>query len=102
MIKNLLASAILRLEKLLRYVRLVVILRDVKAHTFPIELQVEHLRIQLNSDNRWMNSDPTVKALTDRYLTMLADDWYAISHTPTPTFRTELGLDPNYSKPKSD
>lgn len=38
-------------------------------------IQLHHLRVQMHQDNRWLASNKVASALTDRYLSMLADDW---------------------------
>lgn len=67
---------------------------------WPQSLQVECLRVALLSDNRWLASDPTARALTDRYLAMLADDWMSVSHEDTAQMRQRLDLDPYRAEPK--
>jgi hypothetical protein len=56
--------------------------------------QVEHLRMMLLSDHRWLASDKTADALTERYLSALAPDWYARSHEDVAHLRSRLGLVP--------
>ena len=56
--------------------------------------QVEHLRTMLLADHRWLASDKTADALTERYLAALAPDWYARSHEDTAHLRSRLGLVP--------
>lgn len=57
------------------------------------ELQLEHLRIMVQEDHRWLANDPTASALTERYLAALAPDWFRRTHTGSGTFRRELGMD---------
>ena len=66
---------------------------------WPIELQLQWLRQQVQEDARWMAHDPKVKALTDRYLTMLAPDWMSQSVQEVGNFRIAIGCDP-HNRPK--
>ena len=58
------------------------------------EMQLEHLRILVQEDHRWLAHDATASALTERYLAALAPDWFRRPHTGAGTFRRELGLEP--------
>ena len=60
-----------------------------------VELQLEHLRMQVMEDQRWMAHDPKVSALCQRYLDMLADDWEKRSVRAVSDFRREIGCDPH-------
>lgn len=56
--------------------------------------QMEHLRIMLLADHRWLANDKTADALTERYLAALAPDWYSRTHEDTARLRSRLGLVP--------
>jgi hypothetical protein len=56
--------------------------------------QVEHLRMMLLADHRWLAADKTADALTERYLAALAPDWYMRQHEDTARLRSRLGLVP--------
>lgn len=58
------------------------------------ERQLEHLRLLVQGDHRWLAHDKTADALTTRYLAALADDWYQVVHTDASEFRREIGLEP--------
>ena len=61
-----------------------------------IERQLEHLRIIIQMDDRWMAHDPKVSAMTQRYLELLSPDWMKKQVEPTPELRKRLGCDPQY------
>ena len=48
----------------------------------------------IRSDWRWLAHDPVARALTDRYVRALRDDWYTLPHEDSGAFRTRIGLDP--------
>lgn len=58
------------------------------------ELQLEHLRVLIQQDHRWLAHDATASALTERYLAALAPDWFKRSHSGSGAFRREIGLEP--------
>lgn len=62
------------------------------------ELQLEYLRQQVEMDYRWMAHDPKIRAVCQRYLDMLADDWEKHSVMPVDEFRRSIGCDP-HSRP---
>lgn len=55
--------------------------------------QLEHLAMMIRSDWRWLAHDPVARALTDRYVRALRDDWYTMPHEDSGAFRTRIGLD---------
>jgi len=58
------------------------------------ERQLEHLRVLVQDDHRWLAHDKTADALTTRYLAALAPDWHKRVHTDVCHFRREIGLEP--------
>lgn len=58
------------------------------------EMQLEHLRVLMQGDHRWLAHDKTADALTTRYLAALAPDWYKRVHTDVCHFRRDIGLEP--------
>ena len=58
------------------------------------ERQLEHLRLMVQGDHRWLANDKIADALTTRYLAALAPDWYTRYHTDICQFRREIGLEP--------
>lgn len=61
------------------------------------ELQLYHLRLMVQADNRWMAHNPIVSELTDRYLRMLSDHWESQPQESVERFRERIGLDPHKS-----
>lgn len=59
------------------------------------ELQLYHLRVEVQADARWMAHNPIVAELTARYLMILADDWEKQPREDVSSFRSRIGLDPN-------
>lgn len=57
--------------------------------------QMEHLRLMLQEDGRWMAHNPIAAALTDRYLAATAEDWYQQVFVHSGHLREQLGLDPH-------
>lgn len=66
---------------------------------WPVEEQLRQLRIFVESDSRWMAHDPKVAALTERYLDMLAPDWYARPVQDVSRFRDAIGCNPHDKRP---
>jgi hypothetical protein len=62
------------------------------------EQQLEHLRLLVQGDHRWLAHNPVADALTARYLDALATDWYARVHQDSAYFRRSIGLEPDYSR----
>jgi hypothetical protein len=58
------------------------------------ERQLEHLRMLVQLDHRWLAHDDTASALTERYLAALAPDWYVREHEDVSYFRQRIGLNP--------
>ena len=58
------------------------------------ERQLEHLRVLVQGDHRWLAHNNVANALTTRYLAALAPDWYSRVHTDVCHFRREIGLEP--------
>lgn len=58
------------------------------------ERQLEHLRLMVQGDHRWLAHDKTADALTTRYLAALEPDWYTRYHADICHFRREIGLEP--------
>lgn len=56
--------------------------------------QIPHLAAMLSSDARWLAHDPVARALTDRYLSALGEEWFRVPFESTSNLRTRLGLDP--------
>lgn len=61
---------------------------------WPLELQVHHLRMAIQQDNRWMAHNHIAGELTERYLKILADGWEKIPQEDVSQLRSRLGLDP--------
>lgn len=59
------------------------------------ELQLHHLRVMVQSDNRWMAHNPIANELTERYLRMLADNWESQPQEDVSQFRERIGLSPH-------
>ncbi|WP_234197098.1 hypothetical protein [Pseudacidovorax sp. NFM-22] len=57
--------------------------------------QMEHLRLMLQEDGRWMAHNPIAATLTDRYLAATAEDWYQQVFVHSGHLREQLGLDPH-------
>ena len=66
------------------------------------ELQLDHLRLQVMEDWRWMAHDPKVSALCQRYLDMLAADWEKRSVRNVSDFRREIGCAPGTGNAYAD
>ncbi|GHC72973.1 hypothetical protein GCM10007320_09230 [Pseudorhodoferax aquiterrae] len=60
--------------------------------------QLDHLRILITGDARWLAHDPVARALTERYEAALRDDWYTLTHPSSDAFRRQIGLEPNYGR----
>ena len=58
------------------------------------ERQLEHLRLLVQADHRWLAHDKTADALTQRYLAALAPDWMTRTHADPCHFRRQIGLEP--------
>lgn len=58
------------------------------------ERQLQHLLEMVSEDNRWLASDETASALTERYLAALSPDWFTRGHESIRCLRSRLGLDP--------
>mgnify|MGYP003440826983 FL=1 len=63
-----------------------------------LEEKIERFKIMLKEDNRYLHHDKTSKALTERYLDALNDDWVGKRHTDIVVLRERLGLTPNYKR----
>lgn len=61
---------------------------------FSDQMMIENLRIQLMLDNQWLNSDPVARELTERYLSMIAEDWACNTIEPINQLRSRLNLEP--------
>lgn len=59
------------------------------------EDQLDYLRVKVTQDARWLAHDPVASALCERYLVMLAPDWYQRSAEDVSDLRQRLGLDPH-------
>lgn len=55
---------------------------------------IERLRILLIEDQRWLASDPTSKALTQRYLDVISEDWDTKVIEDSDALRRRLDLEP--------
>jgi len=62
---------------------------------WPVSLQIEMMRIQMQEDARWMASDPKASALCSRYLDMLSDDWMCRPVANVAQFRDSIGCNPH-------
>ncbi len=62
------------------------------------ERQLEHLRLMVQEDHRWLAHDKTADALTTRYLAALAPDWMSRQHAWPDRFRREIGLCPHEAR----
>lgn len=63
-----------------------------------LEAKIEHLKIILEEDNRYLNHDNTSRLLTERYLMALGED---LAYSPLENIvvlREKLGLTPNYRR----
>jgi hypothetical protein len=58
-------------------------------------LQLYHLRVMVQADNRWMAHNRIVSALTGRYLRMLDDNWESQPQEEVSAFRERIGLSPH-------
>lgn len=58
------------------------------------EMQLEHLRLLLETDSRWMAHVRLVNSLTNRYLNALEPDWFRRNHVSSDKFRKSQGLEP--------
>lgn len=59
--------------------------------------QLEHLRIMVQTDHRWLAHDRVANALTERYLAALAPDWYQRTHMDIWDFRESILPKPKHS-----
>ncbi len=59
------------------------------------KLQLYHLRLMVQTDNRWMAHNPIASELTERYLRMLADDWEIQPQEDVSQFRERVGISPH-------
>lgn len=62
------------------------------------ERQLEHIRLMVQADNRWLAHDKTADALTTRYLAALAPDWMSRYHADPDAFRRAIGLCPHEAR----
>lgn len=69
--------------------------------TWTPERQLEHIKMIVQTDDRWMAHDPKVSALTHRYLELLGDDWMSKHVEPVQDFRIRIGADPIYNQRKT-
>lgn len=65
---------------------------------WPIELQLEHIRVNVQTDSRWLANDPKAAAICQRYEDMLADDWMTRPVRNIADFRAEIGCDPHSNR----
>lgn len=56
--------------------------------------QLDHLRVLIAEDHRFLAHNPVADALTTRYLAALSPDWYAKPHASAWHFRRSIGLEP--------
>ena len=61
------------------------------------ERQLEHLRLLVEGDHRWLAHDKVADALTTRYLAALAPDWMSRVHAWPDKFRRDIGLEPQHA-----
>lgn len=61
---------------------------------FSDRMMVEHLRLTMLQDNQWLHHDATARELTERYLSLLEDDWEKINVESSHLLRERLGLQP--------
>ena len=59
------------------------------------EMQMNHLRLMLQQDARWMAHVKTIAAVTERYERALDPQWFRMVHLSSDKFREHLGLNPN-------
>lgn len=59
------------------------------------ERQLEHARLLVDEDARWMAHSLIVSELTERYLSALSPGWQSVSFEPTNILRQRLNLDPH-------
>lgn len=59
------------------------------------QMQMEHLRLMIQQDARWMAHVHIVDALTSRYLKALQPDWFRQIHVSSDNLRRQLKLDPH-------
>lgn len=62
------------------------------------EEQVTHLEQLIRDDNQWIAHDPIARALTNRYLEALSDNWRSKSFESSDRLRSRLDRDPNHPK----
>jgi hypothetical protein len=58
------------------------------------EAQLEFLRARMREDYRCLGGAPIAAELCERYLAMLADNWYHRPHEQAVVFRDRIGLQP--------
>ena len=63
-----------------------------------LEQKIEHLKIMLEEDNRFLHHDNTSRHLTERYLMALGEDWAYSPLDGIVALREKLGLTPNYKR----
>lgn len=68
--------------------------RDGRRAGWMAERQLEHLRMLLQQDHRYLAHDRTADALTNRYLSAAANDWNTRWHESAGNFRDRIGLNP--------
>lgn len=63
---------------------------------WPIQAQLEHLRINNQQDCRWLANDAKASAICERYADMLAEDWMKRGVQSISAFRKAIGCEPQY------
>lgn len=66
------------------------------------ERQLEHIRVLVQMDHRWLAHSPVADALTERYLWALSKDWYRLNTEDIRDLRQRLGLDPHAVRTQSN
>lgn len=59
-----------------------------------LEERLEHLQVNLTSDQQWLAHDEVSRILTLRYLRMASDHWRLFPHCSSGDLRCRLGLNP--------
>lgn len=62
------------------------------------ERQLEHLRVMVMDDWRWLAHDPVADAMATRYKRALSQSWYQLQHEDAETFRRRIGLCPHEAR----
>ena len=70
----------------------------IKPSYWELEQKIEHLKVLLEEDNRYLNHDKNSRLLIERYLMALDEDWAYSPLDGIVALREKMGLTPNYKR----